>query len=151
MDDIIFLIIAVALSIFAALKKNKQKDAGDNPLLEDDKESHNYFMDQLLGDDFLSDPEEPVVKAPRPQAVTAKVPEVVMPKPRTSKMVRTGFGRTMPDHSLRTTHPSTRSSVPEESAIDAEDGVSSYKTEFTLRKAFVYSEIMNPKYIDTYN
>ncbi len=152
MDDIIFLIIAVALSIFAAIKKNKKKDTDDLPLTEDEKSSRNFFMDQLLGEDFLADSEEIEEKPKHVRPVVVREAQVFRPQARTSELVRTGFGRNLPDHSKRTMQPTVKASAKEFDGFNVEvEEVSSYKSEFSLRKAFVYSEIMNPKYIDQYN
>ena len=62
MEDYIFLIIAIVLSIFGAINQNKKKKIEENPFLEAEEKPRNSFMDQLLGADFLNEPE--VKKAP---------------------------------------------------------------------------------------
>ena len=62
MEDYIFLIIAIVLSIFGAINQNKKKKIENNAFLEAEEKPRNGFMDQLLGADFLNEPE--VEKAP---------------------------------------------------------------------------------------
>ena len=74
MDDYIFLLIAVGLSIYAAINKSKKEKNAPVPIVEDEPEednARNFFMDQLLGKDFL---EEPIIKKPKPVKVP-KIPE----------------------------------------------------------------------------
>jgi len=146
MKDYIFLIIAVVISIIAAINKNKKKD-GNNPFVKKDERPRNFFMDQLLGEDFLAEP----VEVPKPQAkirpVLKKEPLVTATTASQSGQYNSKFRSTLPDRQIKNLQPTLRK--PRIEVVETEletDEIPSYLEDFSLRKAFVYSEIMTPKY-----
>ena len=147
MDDYIFLIIAVVLSIFAALKKNKKKSNEDQPFVEKEERPRNFFMDQLLGEDFLEEPEEEVKPPVRLKPLVRKEAEVGTIPVSRSGIYHTQFKSTLPDRPKNNLQPSLKKSKIEEMDAEQEaDDSPGYLEDFSLRKAFVYSEIMNRKY-----
>jgi len=145
MEDYIFLIIAIVLSIFGAINQNKKKKVDDNPFTEEIDEPRNSFMDQLLGRDFL---DEPVVKKAPPVRITPVQVNVVAKStteiPR-AKFYHQTFKSTLPDRPKHELVHTSRKLKEEEEIVEVEESVN-YLEDFSLRKAFVYSEIMNRKY-----
>jgi hypothetical protein len=145
MEDYIFLIIAIVLSIFGAINQNKKKKIEDNPFSETEEKPRNRFMDQLLGADFLNEPEvkkaPPVRIKPVPVNVAAKS-TIDIPR---GKFYHQTFKSTLPDRPKHELIQTTWKQKEEEEIFEAEESIN-YLEDFSLRKAFVYSEIMNRKY-----
>ncbi|HZL09233.1 MAG TPA: hypothetical protein VFC65_04495 [Prolixibacteraceae bacterium] len=148
MDDYIFIIIAVVISIFAAIKKNKKKTDEENPAVEEAERPRNFFMDQLLGEDFLEVPEEEVDSQARAQAITEKVNEIRSPELNPYGKHQMGFKSTLPEIQKRNIQFRLKNQIADEIKAGSDAGnYPGYLEDFSLRKAFVYSEIMNRKYI----
>jgi hypothetical protein len=149
MDDYIFLIIAIALSIFGAINQNKKKKQAENPFEEVDAKPRNFFMDQLLGKDFL-DESEPEVKKVAPIRVNPAPTKVAVVKS-SNNIQTTGnfhlqkFKSTLPDRPKHVTI-STTQRIKEEVEIVEPEETTNYLEDFSLRKAFVYSQILEQKY-----
>jgi len=145
MEDYIFLIIAIVLSIFGAINQNKKKKIEDNPFTEVEEKPRNSFMDQLLGGDFLKEPEvrnaPPVLKKPIQVAVP---PKSTIDIPR-GKFYHQVFKSTLPDRPKHEMLKTTWKQKEEEEVIEGEESIN-YLEDFSLRKAVIYSEIMNRKY-----
>ena len=144
MEDYIFLIIAIVLSIFGAINQNRKKKAADNPFIEENDEPRNSFMDQLLDRDFL---DEPVVKkAPKVRVnptlvnVAAKSTSEIPG----SKFYHQAFESTLPDRPKHEVIQTSRKLKEEEEVVEEEESVN-YLEDLSLRKAFIYSEILNRK------
>jgi hypothetical protein len=147
MEDYIFLLIAIGLSIFGAINQNKKKkEASLNPTGKADKPG-NFFLDQLLGSDFLSEPKE--MEKPVPLMKPAlKKETLVNPMPgKQSGLYHTSFTSTLPDRAKKPLQPTLRKPVDDTMANEPEEEeMAGYLEGFSLRKAFVYSEIMQRKY-----
>lgn len=145
MEDYIFLIIAIVLSIFGAINQNKKKKIEDNPFTEVEEKPRNSFMDQLLGGDFLKEPEvrnaPPVLKKPIQVAVP---PKSTIDIPR-GKFYHQVFKSTLPDRPKHEMLKTTWKQKEEEEVVEGEESIN-YLEDFSLRKAVIYSEIMNRKY-----
>lgn len=150
MEDYIFLIIAVVISIFAAINKNNKNKIANAPLEQEEEEvetkRRNYFMDQLLGEDFLEEKEEmeapPMRVQPAPSNVAYK----------SSQDNRQGlnyklpeFKSTLPDRPKHKTITSTQRYKEELETMDEVDETGGFMEDFSLRKAVVYSIIMERK------
>jgi len=148
MEDYIFLIIAVALSIFSAITKKKKKREIVNPLTEEPRTPKNSFMDQLLGEDFLADSENEVVKPVKlVRPAMEREPFLTTELSGSGGLFHPGFKHSLPKHketSLRTTVKKAPLEVLD--TVDETDETPGYLEDFSLRKAFVYSEIMTRKY-----
>ncbi|HEY3371036.1 MAG TPA: hypothetical protein VGK10_09330 [Prolixibacteraceae bacterium] len=147
MEDYIFLIIAVVISIFAAINKNTKNKMAQQPVEEANAKHRNFFMDQLQGEDFLEEPEE--VKAPpkRAQPAPAKVnfkSSSDLQKALAYQLPR--FKSTLPDRPKHQTIVSTNRLKKEEEAFVETEETPSYLEDFSLRKAIVYSQILEPKF-----
>ena len=147
MEDYIFLIIAVVISIFAAIKKNKKKEPIVSPVAEKEDEPENYFMDQLFNLDFPEDDEEE--RIPAQITPVAKKEPLMAPAPmRTQLNYQPTFKSLLPDRSGRGIQSLLKKERELKDDIEDEtDESTDYLEDFSLRKAFVYSEIMNPKYL----
>jgi hypothetical protein len=145
MEDYIFLIIAIVLSIFGAINQNKKKKIEDNPFAKAEEKPRNRFMDQLLGADFLNESEvktAPQVKIkPVPVNFAAKS-TIDIPR---GKFYHQVFKSTLPDRPKHELIQTTWKQKEEEDIMDVEESIN-YLEDFSLRKAFVYSEIMSRKY-----
>lgn len=155
MDDYIFLIIAIVISIFAAIKKNKKKEIATPEKLSNAEPGH-FLFDQFLGEtpgeepadefDFPDWPSMESEKKPvaRPEMVK---PEVVMPEPKSWDIPRETFKSHLPERKKATMHISVKRMVEEEEYDEEEQSeTTSYLEDFSLRKAVIYAEIMKPKF-----
>jgi hypothetical protein len=145
MEDYIFLIIAVAISIFAAINKSKRNKLADDAPENVKAKPRNFFMDQLLGEDFLNEPivpKAPPVQVKPATAYVAMKPNNDVPK---QKYYHQVFKSTLPDRPKRETISTFKRQNEEEDMLDAEDQIN-YLEDFSLRKAVVYSIIMEQKY-----
>lgn len=149
MEDYIFLIIAIVLSIFGAINKKKKKGEEFAPTGQvAEKPSRNYFMDQLLGEDFLEEPEEEVVAQPvKPRPKVYAEPVVSERQVMHTGLYHSGFKSTLPErkkYPARTTAKKVELEETEAATeLSDEPGI---MDDFSLRKAFIYSEIMQRKY-----
>jgi hypothetical protein len=147
MDDYIFLIIAVVISIFAAINKSQKEKAARQQPLQEGAKSRNYFMDQLLGEDFMEDEQEkkvPVKPAkPAPEKIAFKS-SIDTQKGLNYHLPR--FKSTLPDRPKHTMIASTQRSKREVEPIEEPEETISYLEDFSLRKAIIYSQILEPKY-----
>ena len=149
MEDYIFLIIAVVISIFAAINKSQKNKMAGQPVAEKESKLRNFFMDQLLGEDFLEDTKE-----------KKAAPLVVKPIPAPAKVIFKSssetqrglnyqlprFKSTLPDRPKHITIVSNqRQKEEDKTTIDPEETIS-YLEDFSLRKAFVYSLILEQRY-----
>lgn len=158
MDDYIFLIIAVGLSIYAAINKSKKEKnaaksapaaASETEEMEEEVEERNvrnYFMEQLLGKDFLDEPRE---MKPKPMKIPP-IPERGDLKSRLDMnnkgIFKSRFVSTLPDRVKRPSI-STMNIQEEEEEVLPDESVS-YSDDFSLRKAVVYSQILERKYTE---
>lgn len=147
MEDYIFLLIAIALSIFGAINKKKKKNDEVNPFVEKEEKPKNFFMDQLLDDDFFAETaeeEKPVVKV---KPVLKRDPIVMPVTHNQSGYFHSEFKSTLPDRTKNNMQSSVKKSAIEVEDVENEtDDSPGYLEDFSLRKAFVYSEIMTRKY-----
>jgi hypothetical protein len=146
MEDYIFLIIAVLISIFAAINKNKKKEG--NKILQNirEPEPENFMMDLFPEDDFLDEDfvQEPLRKEP------LKIREpLIAPSPLlVPGNYKSTFKSTLPDRSVKSIQSSFKKETPpknEETFVGEE--TSGILEDFSLRKAIIYSEILKPKYL----
>jgi len=147
MDDYIFLIIAIGLSIFGAINQNKKKKSIDNPMVEKKERPWNSFFDQLFGEGFLEEPQAEVKPMVKIRPALKKEPVVSATSNSQSGHYHAEFRSTLPNRSIKNLQSGLRK--PRIEVMDTEmetDEVPSYLEDFSLRKAFVYSEIMTPKY-----
>ncbi len=148
MDDYIFLLIAVGLSIYAAINKSKKEKNAPVPVVEDEPEednARNFFMDQLLGEDFL---EEPIVKKPKPvkMAQIPARPEFKSGLDMNKKgLFKSKIVSSLPERKRRPSLSTINAQAEEEEEVLAEDA-GSYLEDFSLRKAVIYSQILERKY-----
>ena len=147
MKDYYFLLLAVALSIFAAIRQNKKKSENTDPVLGKPERPGNHFLDQLMGEGFWDEstgyvsPPQRVNPPPRPPASgTGK-------DSKPGELYHPGFKRTLPNLQQRTVALTVRKpAVNTHEAASETDETPGYLEDFSLRKAFVYSEIMTRKY-----
>jgi len=145
MEDYIFLIIAIVLSVFGAISQSKKKKIQNNLVDDSEVRPRNSFMDQLLGADFLNEPAVKKVQPVRINPVKTDVPpKSTIDIPR-GKFYHYGFKSTLPDRPKHEILKTTWKQKEEVEIFEVEDSTN-YLEDFSLRKAFVYSEIMNRKY-----
>jgi hypothetical protein len=147
MEDYIFLIIAVVISIFAAIKKQNNKADDDNPFVKKAERPRNFFMDQLLGEDFLDETEEEVKPQVMERVVVKKEPLIYTPPARQTGNSPLRFKSTLPDRQKSNLQSSFRyETVDGLEEVNAKIDYPGYLEDFSLRKAFIYSEILGRKY-----
>ena len=145
MEDYIFLIIAIVLSIFGAINQNKKRKVDANPFTEEADEPRNRFMDQLLGRNFLDEPivkKAPVVRIKPEHVNVAAKSTTEIPR---AKFYHQTFKSTLPDRPKHELIQTSRKLKEEEEFVEVEEPIN-YFEDFSLRKAFIYSEILNRRY-----
>lgn len=148
MDDYIFLIIAIVVTILAAVKKNKKKANAVSPAQQPEQPTH-FLFDQLLPeetkaefDDDFDFPDWPSSEAPRePVPEPVKIQE----QPKAYFIPRETFKSHLP---VKKTiiESSVKKIVPAEEEMFEEEETSGFLEDFSLRKAVIYSEILKPKF-----
>ena len=147
MEDYIFLIIAVVISIFAAINKNKKKEIIGSTIVEKEEEPGNYFMDRLFHVNSFVEEEEPI---PTKIIPALKKEPLIAPAPLRPWMnQQMPFKSSLPDRSEKKIQSSLKKETGLINNEDETEPIESigYLEDFSLRKAFVYSEIINPKYL----
>jgi len=147
MEDYIFLIIAIVLSIFGAINKKKKVTEKANPLAEKAQRTKNFFLDQLLGENFMDEPQEVIEPPVREKPVLKTVP-VAAPRPVSqSGLYHFGFKSTLPEQKIKPFQTLTSKSEVKAPEVEFDDtDPPGYLEDFSLRKAFIYSEILQRKY-----
>lgn len=147
MEDYIFLLIAIVLSIFGAINKKKKITEKASPLDEKAQRTKNFFLDQLLGENFPDDSPE-IIKPPVREKPVPKTVSVASPRPVSqSGLYHFGFKSTLPEQKIKPFQTITSKSEGKESEVELDNtDTSGYLDDFSLRKAFVYSEILQRKY-----
>lgn len=147
MGDYIFLIIAIVISIFAAINKSQREKQANRQPLKQEVKPRNYFMDQLLGEDFLEEEKEkkvPVKPAqPSPGHVAFKSSSDTQ-KGLNYHLSR--FKSTLPDRPKHPTILASKRPQKEVEAIEEQEETPSYLEDFSLRKAIIYSQILEQKF-----
>lgn len=147
MEDYIFLIIAIVLSIFGAINKNKKKKAAELPAESTEEHSGNYLLDELFGDDFMEEKPTPEVK---PAPVKQATPEPkIWNEPQIVRHAysQQPFKSTLPARAKRQSI-STSKKPAEETAVETDQPTlaGNFTEGFSLRKAVIYSTILERKY-----
>ena len=147
MKDYYFLFIALALSIFAAIKQNMKKSNDINPVVGKPERSRNYFLDQLMGEGFREEETLNVLPVKRAKPVAAPASLGVSKDKKSGEIYHPGFKRTLPDLQKRNVPITVKKPFVKEVEPELESDVTAgYLEDFSLRKAFIYSEIMTRKY-----
>lgn len=144
MHDYIFLIIAVVISIFAAVTKSKKK-VSNNPFEKEEEKPRNSVMDQFLGHDFLEDDDDEVKFPEWKTPIMQKEPLVVsqLAKP---EIFHQEFQTHLPERKNSKIQLSVKKQDAEVVIEPESEETPGYLDGFSLRRAFVYSEIMTRKY-----
>ncbi len=124
MEDYIFIIIAIVLSALGALNRNKKKRIAQMEENGNGKNEPSFFEQQFVDTFFEDEIPEPVVETPKP------APRVVVePKP------------------VQIIKEEKKPKVLKETKTDNEETrLDSIRNNFSLKKAVIYSEILNRKY-----
>ena len=136
MEDYIFILIAIVLSIIGAVNKNKKKQAAQNNPDFVEPEREPSIFDQIFEDPVFS--EEPVRKAPKPEVVVKKrvsrepLKPTVMTRTEIGDAIKTSIGTDLKDE--------------EKEQQEEETTRESILSDFSLRKAVIFSEILERKY-----
>lgn len=151
MDDYIFLIIAVVISIFAAIKKSKKKEVVV-PQKQQAELPRHFLFDQLLGEVQKEEPADefdfPEWPAMEPEAKPVTQDSIVQEQPKPYDISRQMFKSHLPEHKKTGLHLSVKKFVQEEEASFEVEEIPGYLDDFSLRKAIIYSEILKPKFED---
>ncbi|WP_163709670.1 hypothetical protein [Mangrovibacterium lignilyticum] len=153
MEDYIFIIIAIVLSVFGAMNQQKKKREQAMRGMDDEEErTSNSIFDQLFEDDVFmtGNPQEmvspPIVKPAPPKKEKMKAP-VKMEAP--ARMAYKPIKREGLKHSY--VREERKSTSLELEKLQKEDeskfrSKNFRRKDFSLRKAVIYSEILNRKY-----
>lgn len=152
MEDYIFILIAIALSVFGAMNKQKKKrEEAMRGMAEHERPSRSVFEDIFEGDSFMMDNlvPPPVVKpAPAPPTKKEKMkapaqmqaPAKMEHKPLTRESLRHSYSR--PERKMKVLEVE-KLSLEDEAKLSPKNLI---LKDFSLRKAVLYSEIINRKY-----
>lgn len=150
MEDYIFLFIAILLSIFGAINQNKKKGIQQSEPEEPQvRDAHrNPFLNFELMD--VEDEEDAYERKARDDAKRAdflrRVEEKKEQASRSTLSQSTLSSSTLPDRpKKKVIKPAMKVIETEESTTVTGEGTS-YFEDFSLRKAIIYSEILQPKY-----
>ena len=134
MEDYIFIIIAIILSVIGAISQGKKKRAAELEMqkAETDEPEHPSVFDALFEDDFFNDS----VLVSKPVEMPAPPPPVVFQAPVESK-TKTRPTIAKPEKKKPAVKSAQMKKHPIRNKIAAE---------FSLKKAVIYSEILNRKY-----
>jgi hypothetical protein len=142
MEDYIFIIIAIVLSIVGALNQNKKKKAMQEQQDGDEQHQEPSFFEQIFDDPVFQEEEIQVEKVP----AKTETPEVkkrekrvphkplqssLMKKTEISGSIDDNIGAAIGEDEYEETQETTRESI---------------MNGFSLKKAVIYSEIINRKY-----
>lgn len=145
MEDYIFLIIAILLSIFGALNQNKKKAIRQNE--PENPQARDVSNDPFLNFELMEveDEEEAYERKARDEAKRVDFMRSVEAKKEQAS--RSTLSRSsLPDRpKKKVIKPALKVIELEEPAVVAEEG-GSYLEDFSLRKAVIYSEILKPKF-----
>jgi len=128
MEDYIFIIIAILLSVFGAMSRSKKKEAGSGQ----ERNRASSVFDGLFEDPAFRE-EEPEVK-PAKDARHLSTPQPVAP---TKGMKAPGISRTPPRE---------KKGIVLNTENKGEYRIHPVMKDFSLKKAVVYSEILKRKY-----
>ncbi|WP_321288589.1 hypothetical protein [uncultured Sunxiuqinia sp.] len=138
MEDYIFIIIAIVLSIVGALNQNKKKKAMQEQQNGDEQHQEPSFFEQIFNDPVFQEEEIQVEKVPtRAARPEVKKSEKRVPhKPlQSSIMKKTEISGSINDNIGEEEYDETQETTRE-----------SIMNGFSLKKAVIYSEIINRKY-----
>lgn len=148
MDDYIFLIIAIAISIIGAIRSGKKKENKFQTEVVPKKNADDFpFPEWLAGDLPEEEPED--IEPPRPKK-TVEYKEPVIPQ---STLYRpqnyhARFKSSLPERHLKQNLTVMKIQDENESEEQPEEqNREAYLENFSARKAIIYSEILNPKYL----
>jgi hypothetical protein len=144
MEDYIFLLIAVALSIFGAIKQKKKKN-DENAVESNPINTEPSFMDNWLNNDFLEPLKNNLIPEPKVSFVKEKVPVIAGNEIPRQKYFHQDFKSTLPKRTLHSSLSSPITKKTDEESTDMDDS-NNYLEDFSIRKAIIYSEIIKPKY-----
>lgn len=146
MEEYIFIILAILLSVFSAFNRNKNKNASGKTAAGSSSGTGTSFFDQFFGETFGLEEE------PAPKQTNPVVPEPIKrPIQKNIKKIREPFlTGEMAQASRR------KDLIVLQKTIDAATVPSHPRKHrmpemmkgFSLKKAVVYSEIIRPKYIE---
>ena len=155
MEDYIFILIAIALSVFGAMNKQKKKrEEAMRDMNDYERPSRSVFEDIFEGDLFMMGQQEdnqvppPVVK---PAPAPAKQKEMKAPAKMEAppKMEHKPLKRETLSHSYVRPERKMKTMEVEKLSLQEEAKLSPKNLimkDFSLRKAVLYSEIINRKY-----
>lgn len=145
MEDYIFLIIAILLSIFGALNQNKKKAVQQN--MPDEPRPRDVDSDPFLDFELMDVEDEEEAYERKARETAARQDYLRSVEAKKAQAYRPSqFTSTLPDRpKKKVIRPTLKVIEMEEPAITAEDS-GSYLEDFSLRKAVIYSEILRPKY-----
>lgn len=151
MEDYIFILIAIVLSVFGAINQNKKKKMEQMMEEEQEPEHEPSFFDQIFDDPmFREEPQpktvrEPVVMErpqiiPEPRKAERRIPEPKLERQplRSSLLKKTEIGDAI--------HKNKIASSATETETETKGARYSVMSDFSLRKAIIYAEILERKY-----
>ena len=142
MDDYIFIIIAIVLSAIGAINKNKKKRmAQQNPEQRKPTRQPSFF-DQLFDDPAFKDEPEPVLI----RQTQEQIEKPTFQKPIKKEVLKPTRHSTLMKTEVASRNIKRMAPSVDENQQETEDTRESIRNDFSLRKAIIYSEILERKY-----
>ncbi|HBL76151.1 MAG: hypothetical protein A2W90_08825 [Bacteroidetes bacterium GWF2_42_66] len=140
MEEYIFIILAIILSIVGAVNKNKKKTAGTTG------SGIPSFFEKMMGESLFD--EEPVVNSPKQETAPSSHPS--MPKQKKETLVRR---QPFLSHELAERGIPKRASglkkvenIQKKEPVKKKERIHDLMKGFSMKKAIIYSEIIQTKY-----
>lgn len=156
MEDYIFILIALVLSALGAMNQNKKKRMQQMKDDEDHSEKRTSIFDQFFDDNEFewTSPETVPPAAPEPMVAPEKMEKEKMERPTLSTMKRPSLSSlkrpslgSMMERKPYTPVRRIKTSFSEEGPdTKTETSGASIMSDFSLKKAIIYSEILDRKY-----
>lgn len=137
MEEYIFIILAIILSIVGAVNRNKKKQTGAGQVANSGQQNPSGIFESLFHDDFMEEQE-----SLEPEPVKATPPPIKKEKAKEKFLDHRAKIERIPPKSADLKKVSSIQKVTKnskKSRIKELDG-------FSLKKAVIYSEIMNRRY-----
>jgi len=145
MEDYIFLIIAVVLSIFGALNQNRKKKAEEDVLSQ--TEARRSKSDPFLNFELMDvEDEEEEYERKQKEATRKAVLKKPLEPNKDTVFHAPKFKSTLPERKIKISLRPKEKPAQEEKINQSANENPSIMEDFSLRKAIIYSEIIKPNY-----
>lgn len=154
MEDYIFILIAIVLTVIGALNKQKKKQEAEMGGMDEEENPSHSFFDRLFADDsfMMGESSDNLVPPPVVQKVPKRKEKMVAPpkmeapakmehKPLVHQSLTHSYVR--PERKRRQALEIEKLSLEDEAKLTPKNLI---RKDFSLRKAVIFSEILNRRF-----